>query len=186
MKILAQSSEVWKEIPGFEGYQVSSRGSVRTFWDYATGHGRGARTLRDYPVRVMRQAIGHAGHRRVMIGRGDTRANQSVHRLVLLAFVGPCPVGHVACHNNGDPSDNRPENLRWGTPSENTLDAVRHGTHSAHRGTAQKHSKLNDQLVRDIRATRGKKSSAAWADDIGCCRQLVDKVRAGKIWGHVV
>lgn len=32
-------------------------------------------------------------------------------------------------HLNGNPYDNRLENLAWGTPSENMLDKVRHGTH---------------------------------------------------------
>ena len=37
---------------------------------------------------------------------------EKVHRLVLEAFVGPNPPGLECCHNNGDPSDNRVENLR--------------------------------------------------------------------------
>ena len=52
-----------------------------------------------------------------------------VHRLVLEAFVGPRPEGMVARHLNGDPGDNRLENLAWGTQSENNYDKVRHGTH---------------------------------------------------------
>jgi hypothetical protein len=50
------------------------------------------------------------------------------HRLVLLAFVGPCPDGHEACHNNNKRCDNRLKNLRWDTPSNNQKDRVKHGT----------------------------------------------------------
>lgn len=32
------------------------------------------------------------------------------------------------CHKNGVNTDNRSENLRWGTKSSNAMDAVRHGT----------------------------------------------------------
>jgi hypothetical protein len=32
-------------------------------------------------------------------------------------------------HRNGNPTDNRPENLAWGTPTQNALDKILHGTH---------------------------------------------------------
>lgn len=53
----------------------------------------------------------------------------AVHRLVMAAFVGPCPDGIEVCHNNGNPADNRLSNLRYGTHSENQLDQVKHKTH---------------------------------------------------------
>ena len=51
-----------------------------------------------------------------------------IHRLVLETFVGPCPKGMVACHNNGNCQDNRLSNLRWDTISNNHLDKRKHGT----------------------------------------------------------
>lgn len=53
-----------------------------------------------------------------------------VHRLVLLAFVGP-PATNSAevCHIDGNPANNQLANLRWGSSSENKADQVRHGTH---------------------------------------------------------
>jgi len=105
--------ETWKVIPGYEGlYEVSDQGNVKTFRRGANG-----RLLK--PGRMPR------GHLSVALGRGNS---QCVHKLVLLAFVGPAPDKHECCHNNGNPADNRLENLRWGTRSENIRDAVRHGT----------------------------------------------------------
>lgn len=52
-----------------------------------------------------------------------------VHRLVLAAFVGPCPPGMEGCHDDGDPSNNQLTNLRWDTHSANIADQVTHGTH---------------------------------------------------------
>jgi hypothetical protein len=49
-----------------------------------------------------------------------------IHRLVLAAFMGPCPSGREAAHWNGDKSDNRLANLRWATPDENASDKIRH------------------------------------------------------------
>lgn len=49
---------------------------------------------------------------------------RSVHRLVLEAFVGPCPDGMQCRHLNDHRADNRLENLKWGTPKENGEDKV--------------------------------------------------------------
>jgi len=47
---------------------------------------------------------------------------QLVHRLVLEAFVGPCPDGMEACHLDSDKTNNRVSNLRWDTHLENMRD----------------------------------------------------------------
>ena len=105
--------ETWKVIPGYEGlYEVSDQGNVRTFRRGANG-------------RLLKPGRMPQGHLSVALGRGNS---QCVHKLVLLTFVGPAPDRHECCHNNGNPADNRLENLRWGTRSDNIRDAVRHGT----------------------------------------------------------
>jgi hypothetical protein len=53
--------------------------------------------------------------------------NQRVHKLVMEAFVGPCPPGKQCLHRDGNGLNNRLENLRWGTPEENTQDMIKHG-----------------------------------------------------------
>jgi HNH endonuclease len=49
------------------------------------------------------------------------------HVWVLEAFVGARPKGAIARHLNDDPTDNRLENLMWGTRTENAQDAVING-----------------------------------------------------------
>lgn len=65
--------------------------------------------------------------------RGNKRI-VCVHILVLEAFAGPRPLGAEACHRNGNPSDNRLENLYWGSHADNMKDMTQHGTH---RNTAK-------------------------------------------------
>ena len=53
------------------------------------------------------------GYLAVHIGFNKMKYTVSVHKLVLLAFVGKPPKNHEACHNNGIAWDNRIENLRF-------------------------------------------------------------------------
>lgn len=71
----------------------------------------------------------HNGYRSVNLCKKYKGRQAFVHRLVLEAFVGPCPAGMEVLHINGVRDDNRLENLRYGTRSENMRDALRHGTH---------------------------------------------------------
>jgi hypothetical protein len=119
--------EQWKPIPGYEGqYEVSDQGRVKSFRRNSEG-------------RLLRPGRMQAGHVSVSLGRCNSHC---VHKLVLLAFVGPAPEGCECLHANGDPADNRLVNLRWGTRSENNVDAVIH----QHMG------KLTEAQVKDIRA----------------------------------
>ena len=46
--------------------------------------------------------------------------NYKIHRLICEAFHGPPPdEKNIVLHLNEDATDNRPENLRWGTQKEN-------------------------------------------------------------------
>jgi hypothetical protein len=110
--------EMWRAVVGHEGrYEVSDQGRVRS--------------LLFAPPRVLSPYIHRDGYPVIdfCLGGGPKRRlrNQRVHCLVLEAFIGPRPAGMYGCHNDGDPSNNRLENLRWDTPSSNLYDRVRHG-----------------------------------------------------------
>lgn len=120
-------STEWREIPGWEGYYaVSDDGQVKSLARSVQGR---PGVLINKRERLLTSQINSSGYLVVWLCRDNKRTQVSVHRLVLSAFVGPCPEGMEGCHNNGNPSDNRVENLRWDSRSENTKDRVRHGTH---------------------------------------------------------
>ena len=117
----------WRAVVGAEGfYEVSNDGSVRSR-DRVDGAGRRRKG------RVLRQMTTGDGHRQVTICCLGTQTTRAVHRLVLEAFVGPCPEGLEACHYDGVPSNNSLSNLRWDSRSANMLDRVRHGVHPSSR-----------------------------------------------------
>ena len=80
--------------------------------------------------------------------RGKKMIRRSVHILVLTAFRGPKPQGTEACHNNGNPYDNRIDNLRWDTRSSNAKDRSRHLVEK--RGVGSNVASLTPEQVIDV------------------------------------
>ena len=80
------------------------------------------RTVRE---RILRPGPVQSGHLYVVLGHGE--AGVPVHQLVMRAFVGEPPEGMEVRHLNGDPTDNRLENLKYGSRTENILDVFYQG-----------------------------------------------------------
>lgn len=124
-----EATERWLPIRGVEEfYEVSDLGRVRSLPRVdALGRRRGGRVLRGGT-----DIIG--GYQQVSLtppavdGEAQPQVSYRVHVLVLETFVGPRPAGMEACHNNGDPRDNRLSNLRWDSRAANREDAIRHRT----------------------------------------------------------
>ncbi len=113
--------EEWRDIPGYDRYQVSDYGRVRSIRRH------GYKVLKGYSVRELK--VGFGGIRKgkvIAIAVSLSGKKQQVHRLVLLAFRGPCPARMMGCHNDGDPTNNNFSNLRWDTHEANMADMIKH------------------------------------------------------------
>src|SRR5438445_376100 len=89
----------YRAVPGFSGYRVGSDGSVWSQYVYGS---HPPRRGSDW-FRLTPSTNGKTGHVKVSLYPPGTQI--TVHRLVLLTFVGPCPPGMEACH---DPDELRP------------------------------------------------------------------------------
>ncbi|MBY0457661.1 MAG: HNH endonuclease [Gemmataceae bacterium] len=98
----------------------------------------------------MKPKVRRDGRLSISLRREGHTKHFQIHRLVLLAFVGPCPPGMEGCHGDGNPLNNNRENLRWDTSKANHADAVRHGTKGS--GDASGRSKLTSEQVIAMRA----------------------------------
>lgn len=139
-------AEWWKSVPGYEGaYEVSDQGRIRSLDRYGSD-GRKVSGRMLAPGRHHRDR-----HRQVKLCKGGDICTTLVHRIVLEAFVGPCPEGAVACHWDDDPDNNCLDNLRWGTPKDNAQDAIRNNKSWASRLThcARGHAFAGDNLLED-------------------------------------
>ena len=79
--------------------------------------------------RVLKLQADHNNHMYVSLCHSGNISRKYIHRLVLEAFVGPCPNGAEGCHWDDNPLNNNLENLRWDTRSANRQDAVRNKHH---------------------------------------------------------
>ncbi len=97
----------WRTFPLCEKYEVSDQSDVR---HAAT-------------KRVMVGGMGKSGYRQVTFrpdGKYGRHVGYTVHRTVMLTFVGPRPVGKSIDHINRDRLDNRLVNLRYISERENS------------------------------------------------------------------
>lgn len=139
------------------------------------------------------------GYLYVSLRIGGRTVRKLVHRLVLEAFAGPPCDGQEARHLNGLPTDNRIENLAWGTSKENTDDIRRHGrlasgprhgsfTHpeSVRRGAMHYNAKLSEQSVALARSRRSMGDRLKdIAKDLGVSASTLSVAVSGKTWRHV-
>lgn len=171
----------YRDIPGFPGYRVGSDGSIWTRRDNRPPHGRLGDVWRPMAVSYSR-----LGRGTIKLRRDNRYFTKNFSRLLLTAFAGPPRAGYVCRHLNGNPTDNRLSNLKWGTNSENQVDRVLHGT--SNQGSRHGMSKLTETDVRSIRGmyATGRYTFSAIARLFGVSRRTIAGVvnRAG--WRHVV
>lgn len=102
-------NEIWKDIPEYSGYQISSLGNVRSnkYGDW----------------RLLKPALDGAGYLIVYLRKDKKSIRFHIHRLVAQVFVNGN--GSDVNHKNGDKVDNRADNLEWCSRSENVKHAIR-------------------------------------------------------------
>lgn len=121
-----QAKEEWRSIPGWDGfYEVSDHGGIRSVERVVVKvDGRVTR----YKGRPIKQRTDDFGYKHAQLLKRGKAKQMRVHRAVLLAFVGEPPNENDVCrHLDGNTSNNRLENLAWGTQRDNMLDMVAHG-----------------------------------------------------------
>lgn len=118
------------------------------------------------------------------LGNKNGRKKIYIHRLMLETFVGPCPPGCEAAHNNGIKTDNRLSNLRWATRKENQADRVLHGTVS--RGEMNGRSKLVVREVLEIRRRlRAGCSVKSLSIEFSVRPRQIEHIQQRTVWKHI-
>lgn len=169
-------SEIWKPIPGFTSYEVSSIGRIRS-WKIKGSHNN-RRSSKPWLLKTPRAATGY-----LMVCLSFPNGEQRslpVHRLVALAFLGDPKQGEVCRHLNDAKLDNHFSNLAWGTQRENVLDAVRNGTRTGERSSG---SKLTKQQVLEI--LDSKEDAKTLGKRYHVNFHTIYDIRLGKTWKEI-
>ncbi len=114
--------EQWRDIPGYEGiYQASTLGNIRTCvgkTTYSEHHG-----IRCWKQRILKQkrTANKKGRldARVTLWKDGKEKTWLVARLVGLAWCAGYAKGLTINHLNGNPLDNRADNLEWVSLTDN-------------------------------------------------------------------
>lgn len=177
-----QTTEVeYRDIPGFPGYRIGSDGTI---W---TSRSRGSKgsNLKTKPWTQIFPRINGDGYVVASLSKDNRRRTVRIARLMLEAFVGPCPVGMQARHYP-DPNrlNNSLDNLRWGTPKQNAGDRIEHGNQA--RGTRCARSRLTETDVAEIRRLCA--AGVNRREIANCFHTTIENVwsiYSRKTWSHV-
>jgi len=162
---------VWGKLDPDDHYLCSIDGDILSTWSGETK-----------PIKLYPDADGYLCFCYYKDGKQTT---MKVHRFVAKIFLGDkSSEGLKVLHYDGNPSNNKLENLRWGTQIDNGADAIRHETMP--RGERHGRSKLTEEQVLQIPELRAQglllREIAALFD---VSRDTISKILLGKRWSHL-
>ena len=165
----------YKIIDEYPCYKVGDDGSM---WSCLTN---GGKVVNDWK-RI--KPHGNKESLQIALFHNGKKKQFPVHRLVLTAFVSPCPEGMECCHNDGNGRNNKLSNLRWDTHKNNILDKVKHGTIA--KGERSGQSKFTDLQVIEIKHFLNNGCSKHRLSRLlNVTRRAIDFISSGRNWGHL-
>ena len=130
-------TEQWKDLAGFEGlYKISDQGRV---WSAVKN-------------KFLSTPANKQGYPHFCVSKGDKQYTKRVHTEMAKAFIGPLETGQHVRHLNGIKTDNRLENLAYGSAKENMDDMRREGYEGINRLTLTQIEEIKDKASKGIAA----------------------------------
>ena len=142
--------EIWKDISGYEGYyQVSNLGRVKSVQRVIYRRYEDGRNVRKTIKERIVKPYEHDrfGHLVVNLWRNNKLKHELLHRLVAQEFIGGEHEGLVVRHLDGNPRNNRVENLAYGTTTDNIMDCYKY--RGRWKNTTEDQARKIKELLRD-------------------------------------
>ena len=170
--------EIWKSVVGYEGlYLVSNCGRVKSLARIVTHPKKGTRKS---PGKLLKPGLATGGRWTVGLCKEGKAKNQLVAHLVAAAFLGPSNGLHVL-HDNDVTTDDRVENLRYGTHAENMQDKVKNGL--SNRGAKHHKAKLTEDQARAIKLRSQTEDTRMLAKEFDVTSNTIQAIKHGYNWG---
>jgi len=174
--------EIWKKLPGWEYYEVSDLGQVKsTDRINLLIDGR----KRKEKGKLMTQHPDKDGYLKVHLS-GSKRCSIGVHILVALTFHDNPENKPQVNHKNTIKSDNRADNLEWNTNKENINHALSMGIKLGPKPENAAGVILTKEKVLEIRELRKTKMLKDIAKMYGITAQTVCDIIKRRSWKHVL
>lgn len=179
--------ENWKDVAGWEGlYQVSDLGRIKSLPRTFVTKNRWGAMMKTTSEKISAPNLNKGNHYlAVTLTRGGVPKRRLIHSLVCEAFHGPRPSPrHHCAHGDGNPINNRADNLRWATVKENSADTRKHGRLRV--GEKSNLSRLTEQDVIAIRKRFEAGSALSeLAEEYRMTKEGVSKIVKRQNWAHL-
>lgn len=161
--------EEWRDVDGYEDYQVSNFGRVKSF--------------KHNTPRILKPGCSPSGYLCVGLGRNNRTITELNHRLVAKAFILNVDSKPQVNHIDGCKLNNHVSNLEWCTVSEN----VRHAYNVGLSPSCEKHykAKLTHEQVLYIRENPDNLTTVRLAAMFGVIDATIGFIQRGQTWKNI-
>ena len=179
---LRYAPEVFVDIQGYEGYQVSNLGRVRSLDRFITRKNSNDKVIKG---KILTPTLHKKGYYYVRLGSKGHQKHFYIHRLVATAFISNPDNKPQVNHINGNKADNNVCNLEWVTALENMAHAFNEGLGAC--GERQWQAKLYPDKVKEIRnlLSEDNLSLKEICNIYGVNYRTIYNIKIGRTWKHV-
>lgn len=162
--------EVWKDIPGFENYQISNYGNVKSL-----NYGRTGKP------KLLKPTVSGKGYLQVRLSKSGKPNALLVHRLVAMAFVQNLNNRKQINHKDENKFNNNADNLEW---CDNQYNNTYNGKHNKIAKPVIQRSKAGNEIARYESIREAERKTGIKNITITRCCKGVYKTAGGYVWEY--